>query len=307
MEFHQIRYFLALARTLNFTRAAEACNVTQPALTRAIQKLEEELGGPLLHRERNLTQLTELGRATLPYLEKIYVAAEATKAHAASLLKQETATIRVGLLPSVSARTIVQPLSEVARRIPGLEVQMMQARQGDLIQQLNEDALDVALLADDGELPERLNRWPLFRERYDLVCHADHRLAGLAAITLAELAAEVFVGRQMCPYENCLRKAATDTGLKLRFVHSCATEDQIARLVAANLGIALVPEHLGVPAPLVRLPLPSPGVERAIVVATMHGRRHTSAVEHFVRLNRVHPFAPGAKSASKPVEHSIAG
>jgi DNA-binding transcriptional LysR family regulator len=55
MEFYQIRYFLALARSLNFTRAAEHCNVTQPALTKAIQKLELELGGVLVHRERHLT------------------------------------------------------------------------------------------------------------------------------------------------------------------------------------------------------------------------------------------------------------
>src|SRR5262249_55698195 len=62
MELHQVRYCVALCKNLNFTRAAEACNVTQPALTRAIQKLEDELGGPLFERERNLTQLTELGR-----------------------------------------------------------------------------------------------------------------------------------------------------------------------------------------------------------------------------------------------------
>ena len=70
MDLVQIRYFLALAETLNFTRAAERCNVTQPALTRSIQRLEDELGGPLLLRERNLTQLTELGRAMLPLLEQ---------------------------------------------------------------------------------------------------------------------------------------------------------------------------------------------------------------------------------------------
>ena len=76
MELSQVRYFLALAKTLNFTRAAEACNVTQPALTRAIQRLEEELGGPLLYRERSLTHLTDLGKAMLPHLDAAYMAAE---------------------------------------------------------------------------------------------------------------------------------------------------------------------------------------------------------------------------------------
>src|SRR5438552_2930921 len=58
MKMHQVRYFLAVARTLNFTRAAEQCNVFQPALTRAIQQLEDELSGKLLRRERNLSHLT---------------------------------------------------------------------------------------------------------------------------------------------------------------------------------------------------------------------------------------------------------
>ena len=79
LQFYQVRYFLALARTLNFTRAAEQCNVTQPALTKAVQKLEQELGGALIHRERHLTQLTELGKMILPTLEKIFAAAEAVE------------------------------------------------------------------------------------------------------------------------------------------------------------------------------------------------------------------------------------
>src|SRR5579871_6750840 len=72
MELFQVRYFLALTKTLNFTRAAETCHVSQPALTRAIQRLEEELGGPLLYRERSQTQLTALGRAMAPHLEAAY-------------------------------------------------------------------------------------------------------------------------------------------------------------------------------------------------------------------------------------------
>ena len=79
MELHQIRYFLALTRSMNFTRAAEQCNVTQPALTKAIQKLEHELGGALVHRERHLTQLTDLGKLVLPMLERSFAAAESVR------------------------------------------------------------------------------------------------------------------------------------------------------------------------------------------------------------------------------------
>jgi LysR family transcriptional regulator, hydrogen peroxide-inducible genes activator len=72
MEMHQIRCFLAVCATLNFTRAAEQCNITQPALTRAMQKLEAELGGLLFLRERHLTHLTDLGRLMQPQLEQAW-------------------------------------------------------------------------------------------------------------------------------------------------------------------------------------------------------------------------------------------
>ncbi len=69
MEMQQIRYFLMLSKTLNFTRAAEACNVSQPALTRAMQLLEAELGGDLIRRERGNSHLTALGQRMLPLLQ----------------------------------------------------------------------------------------------------------------------------------------------------------------------------------------------------------------------------------------------
>jgi len=68
MEMHQVRYFLAVSRALNFTRAAEECHVAQPSLTRAIKQLEGELGSELFRRERNLTHMTEFGQRILPHL-----------------------------------------------------------------------------------------------------------------------------------------------------------------------------------------------------------------------------------------------
>src|SRR6516225_8569832 len=86
MEMHQVRYFLAVADTLNFTRAAELCHVSQPALTRAIQQLEEELGGLLLRRERKLTHLTDFGRLLEPHLRQLAADAEAAKTTAKRFL-----------------------------------------------------------------------------------------------------------------------------------------------------------------------------------------------------------------------------
>jgi DNA-binding transcriptional LysR family regulator len=123
MDLTQIRHFLALADALNFTRAAERCNITQPAFTRSVQRLEDELGGPLVLRERALTQLTELGRAMLPLLQGTHDAAEAVRARAADHRRAEDAApLRLGLAPSVPTAALLPALREAARRVQGLEL-----------------------------------------------------------------------------------------------------------------------------------------------------------------------------------------
>jgi DNA-binding transcriptional LysR family regulator len=84
MEMHQVRYFVAVSRTLNFTRGADECNVTQPSLTRAIKQLEAELGGDLFRRERAAAQLTELGQRMHPLLKQCYEAAVGARSPALS-------------------------------------------------------------------------------------------------------------------------------------------------------------------------------------------------------------------------------
>src|SRR3954469_25066337 len=97
MEMHQVRYFLAAARILNFTRAADECNVSQPSLTRAIKQLEAELGGDLFRRERTAAPLTELGRGMHPLLQQCYVAAAGSKSLAASFKTGKIGTLRIAI------------------------------------------------------------------------------------------------------------------------------------------------------------------------------------------------------------------
>ena len=114
MELTQVHYFLTLCRTLNFTRATEQCNVTQPAFTRSIQKLEGEFGGPLLFRERNSTQLTELGRSMRPHLEAMLDAADAARALAQTKLTRVSLSLKIGLGPGVGAADIAGAVRDAA-------------------------------------------------------------------------------------------------------------------------------------------------------------------------------------------------
>src|SRR5947207_10675287 len=125
MEMHQVRYFLAVARVLNFTRAADECNVTQPSLTRAIKQLEAELGGDLFRRERPAAQLTELGLRMHPLLKQCYEAAIGARSLAASFKSGEVGALRIALTHAVDMTLLVPHLEQLKRYFNRLEFRLL--------------------------------------------------------------------------------------------------------------------------------------------------------------------------------------
>src|SRR5450631_1467630 len=125
MEMHQVRYFLAVARTFNFTRAAEDCNVTQPSLTRAIKQLEAELGGDLFRRERPAAQLTELGQRMHPLLKQCYEAAAGARSLASSFKGGEIGALRIALADAVDLALLIPHFEHLKRLFNALEFKLL--------------------------------------------------------------------------------------------------------------------------------------------------------------------------------------
>ena len=138
MEMQQIRYFIALAQTLNFTRAADACNVTQPALTRAIKQLEGELGGDLIRRERGNSHLTELGRRMLPLMQQCYDAAMSARSLARAVKSSDVAPLSVAVSRTVNMTTFVGPLSQMFAAYPGAQLKIRRGNAAELSTMLKE-------------------------------------------------------------------------------------------------------------------------------------------------------------------------
>ena len=136
MEMQQVRYFVALAETLNFTRAAEKCNVSQPALTRAIQQLEHELGGPLFHRERGNTHLSELGRMMFPYLQTVEDSARAAREQAKAVKKLERATLTIGTMCTIGPQLVSDLMIRFQAAHPNVEVRVIDAGAPQMIEML---------------------------------------------------------------------------------------------------------------------------------------------------------------------------
>src|SRR5262245_32893483 len=129
---HQVRYFPTLCQELNFTRAAEKCNVAQPALTRAVKLLEDELGGPLFHRERARTHLSELGQAVRPYLEEVLRQSQQAKRLATNFIELKGTPLKLGVMCTIGPNNFVALLANLQTQHPGIELQIMDAGASEL-------------------------------------------------------------------------------------------------------------------------------------------------------------------------------
>src|SRR5437660_2285882 len=141
---HQVRYFLTLCQELNFTRAAEKCNVAQPALTRAIKLLEDEFGGLLFHRERARTHLSELGQAVRPYLEEVLRQSQQAKRLATNFIELKGTPLKLGVMCTIGPNNFVALLRNLQTQHPGIELQITDAGASELQERLLEGGLEAA-------------------------------------------------------------------------------------------------------------------------------------------------------------------
>jgi LysR family hydrogen peroxide-inducible transcriptional activator len=147
MELHQLRYFVAVAETLNFTRAAEQCGVSQPSLTKAIKKLEDEFGGPLFRREGRRTHLTELGRAILPRLEQALALTEFAQKDALDFQNLRNSTLTIGCMCTIAPESLMSLIDFFQREAPELKLCLREGSGQKVVDMLQDGEIDIALAA----------------------------------------------------------------------------------------------------------------------------------------------------------------
>lgn len=260
--------------------------MAQPSLTRAIQKLEEEFGGLLFHRERANTHLTELGKAMLPHLERTYDAAQSAKQLATSYKKGEVVHLRVGVSPSVSAATVTNVLGGVRQAVPAFELTLDGSTDARLLEEAVAGDLDLIVVGDDHELPERVRAWTLHREPLLAVMTKDHKLAGKKSIAIADLDGVEMIVLTNCPIAARLMQMCAEAGVTPKFTARAANCDQVVSLIRDGLGIATLPASLATSSDLVVKPVEGLNIERAITLGTVTGRRFSPASDAFIKLAR---------------------
>jgi len=284
MEMHQVRYFLAVAQELNFSRAAEKCNVSQPSLSRAIRQLEGELGGRLFHREHHLTHLSDLGQMVRPHLETVYAAAIKAKRLSQDLTQLKVVPLKLGIMSTISPDEIVDLIAALKVRYDGLELRLCDANANDLRERLLAGDLEAVIYALPAEeLDERTHVMPLFQEQMVIAVHHGHRLAKDSAFPVKELNGECYIHRMNCEFAGYADHILQEKGVTCTPTYWSERDDWTLAMVAAGLGFAFLPENAARHPGVVALPVVEPEFWRKVNLVTVRGRPYSPGVGALVR------------------------
>ena len=292
MEMHQIRYFLAAARTLNFTQAADECHVAQPSLSRAIRNLEEELGGDLLRRERSLSHLTDLGKLMLPALTQAYESALAAKALAAAYKTGTSAPLRLALSQTVNLNLLTPSLTELVRAFPGLELNFFRGSAPDIAEHLKRGDSEVAVAGPLGASWDRLDAWPLFEEGYGLTVNRAHPLARRNMLKFADLARQRLISRPYCEHATDFAALLKAQGIEQKSGDNVLSDQDLVALLQANVGVSIMPESAVRNNDLRQLPIEGLAFRRTVSLYAVAGRERSLAAAALLKLLRAADWGP---------------
>lgn len=268
MELQQLRYVVEVADSLSFTRAAERCFVTQSALSHQIASLERELGRRLFVRSSRQVRLSEAGEAFVGHARAALRAAEQAKEDAAAVDGVVEGTLRIGVIPTVTAVDVPAVLVAYRAAHPDVRVELQVGNSDALMRMLRHDELDVALLGlRDGVDPAGVGFRVLARESLVAVLPRGHVLARRSSIELEDIAGMTFADFPMSTSGRAQSDAA--------FAAAGLTRDVAFEADSASLLLGLVESGLAVT-------LLAPGVvERSgFEVDTSHVRGGPVRVEH---------------------------
>ncbi|MEY2878460.1 MAG: hypothetical protein RLZZ15_840 [Verrucomicrobiota bacterium] len=242
MELHQLRYFLAVARTKNFSRAAEQCHVAQPSLSQQIMKLEDELEERLFERTKREVALTPAGEVLQAHAERVLDEVEQARDGVRELRGLVRGRVTLGALPTVAPYFLPQRLRAFAAKFPAVEVVVHEDTTDQLAAAVQTKEIDVALVS----LPvERtgLVAEEFFDEKLLVALPTGHALAKKRRLVLDDLECEAFI---LMKEGHCLAGQALQfcrlNGFAPRVSFRSAQIETVLAFVAKGWGVSVVPE-----------------------------------------------------------------
>ena len=287
MEMHQLRYMVAVAKTSNFSRAAEQCHVAQPSLSQQIKKLEDELGERLFDRMKRKAQLTSHGETFLRRAVRILEEVDAAKREATEAQDLLRGTLTIGVLPTIAPYLLPTVMRQFTEKFPALEIVVHEETTARLLKLALDYEIDFALVSRPIQ-DERLEVTELFSEELLLALPPGHPLTRKRTVSVSALEGE----RLMVMKEgHCLGEQVTgfcdrrDVKPKISFRSSQL--ETIQALVSSGLGLSLVPA-MAARSKRGKLPeyrsFQSPRPERQIVATWPKQRPPGRAAKEFLKM-----------------------
>lgn len=236
---YHLRYFLAVVDTGNFSRAATACNVSQPTLSVGISKLEKSLGRSLFNRTNRRVELTDAGSRLLPHariIETGFATAERETLGSPSL-----STFRLGVL-STTPRRWIEDFLTVQRSSPdGDRIEIVEGNERDLRSRLARGRIDMALtILREGDAVDRTLH--VLTEGYSLALSRSHPLAARQSVCAEDLATEPMIVRRHCELLSETSRFFTARGIRPFFPSRTTSDDKTLSYVRAGLGVTVMPD-----------------------------------------------------------------
>ena len=280
-----LRLFMQVAHHRSFSEAGRVANISQPALSRTIKLLEEELGVRLLDRNSRNVMLTTAGEALLPIVERLTADFDGAFHELAETFSGARGRVVVGVLPSVAAALLPRVIASFQPRYPQVDIILRDQISGALYQQLSERQLDLAITTPPSVEGVRFD--PLFDDDWMLVCPVGSKFDKAGPARWSEFEGEPFIA--MAPrssVRDLTDQAMAKADVKARLMFDCTQLATVGALIAAGLGITALPRTtlgmLQAGALTARL-LIEPKIERTIGLARLEGRTLSPAADAFVR------------------------
>jgi len=294
MELQQLRYFVAVAETANFTRAAERCHVSQPSLSQQIINLEKELKHKLFHRLGRKAVLSEAGTVFLDRARRILFEVDDSTRELQDSPALER-RITVGAITTLAPYLMPQMLALCRTRLPHLQVNLREDFRADLTKAVLDGELDLAIVS----LPvkdARISVEPLFTETLLLVVGKPHPLASKPEVTTEDLASQTFIllgsGSSLA---SQIQRFCGDLNFEPKIGYRCAQVSTVKALVALGVGISILPEVALAAedrAKIIVKPFAERTPTRQIGVIRHMQRYQSLGAEQFIALLREHVKKP---------------
>lgn len=241
MELAQLRYFLKIVEYRHFTKAAKACQISQPALSQQIAKLEKELGMPLFERRGRKIRLTQSGQTLRVNAEKILRMVEDT--HRQITDNGQSGTVRVSTIPTVGPFLTTKLLHNLNRQFPDASIQLSEESPDSLVSRCANGEIDFAITALHSSWKKRLVCEPILSEEIQVVLPVGHPLASKTKLTAEELRGEPLV---LMSKRQCLTRTVEDFlnefGVSTEAIARVEQFSTLQHLVAIGKGISFVPK-----------------------------------------------------------------